>query len=109
MFIPSARFVIIFIAQLLISLDRIFSSAIILQGGASAGGYRFFLRVVVIVMALLSHLISSLLFAMVVWFSSTYCYNLDTLVPTIVESGLSTEALFGFSVEQHEFSDGRKM
>lgn len=36
-------------------------------------------------------------------------YNFDTLVPTIVESGIGSGDGFGFSMTQHEFSDGRKV
>ena len=67
------------------------------------------LAVVMIVMAFPSHRLSYLLFVITAWFSTAYCYNLDTLVPTVVESGLPPSALFGFSVAQHRFSDGRKM
>ena len=36
-------------------------------------------------------------------------YNFDTLVPTIVTSGVGSSDGFGFSMTQHEFSDGRKV
>lgn len=38
-----------------------------------------------------------------------HSYNLDALVPTVVDSGISSSSLFGFSLAQHQFSDGRKM
>lgn len=36
-------------------------------------------------------------------------YNFDTLVPTIVDSGIGSGNGFGFSMTQHEFSNGTKV
>ena len=36
-------------------------------------------------------------------------YNFDTSVPTIVKSGIGSSDGFGFSMTQHQFTDGRKV
>lgn len=43
---------------------------------------------------------------------AVWSYNFDILVPTVVSSGIDTSQGtdgFGFSVAQHELSDGTKM
>ena len=40
---------------------------------------------------------------------SARAYNFDTLVPTLVPSGMGSDHGFGFAMTQHQFSDGRKV